>query len=224
MQTSKWGPPFNEALLYVAAGYDLNEAPKYQKDQQYKMFFESLGDILPCRYCRESYKVFYKALDINKYLNMPSCGLIRFVYDLRNLVNDKLIKQEEKALHEEYQKLLQTKSPDDPEFWRIIREKSHKICFTKPPPDYNELVDRLMKHRAGCSAKMKTCRDPLVTQPKYPTTPDISQMGIDLSGLDTQVYKAGGRKPRKLSRKVSTGRKVSRKRSRKRKTSIRKKR
>src|SRR6476469_7314365 len=139
MNTSSWGPAGWKFLLNVAAGYDLNEAPKNIKDAQYTKFFESIGDILPCKYCRQSYVPFYESLDIKRYLDMPSCGLIRFVYDMKQLVSNKLKAQEAKALHEEFNQLSNRMSKDDPKFWETMRENAKKICATEPTPDFQKV-------------------------------------------------------------------------------------
>ena len=160
MNSTVFGKSAWTYMFMVAAGYRLNETAKEIKDPIYKQFFETLGQTIPCRYCRESYAIFYKWLDIQKYMDKDSDeeGLIRFVYDLKNLVSDKLKKQERTALQEAFNELSKTKSRDDPAFWEIMREKAHKICYTKPAPPIAEVVKDIMQHKVGCSAKMKTCR------------------------------------------------------------------
>lgn len=230
MQSSVWGPKLWNSMFYIAAGYDLNETPKHIKDPQYANFFKSFGDTLPCRFCRESYVKFYDALDIRRYMNMPSCGLIRFVYDLKEQVNHKLKSQEEKALYEEFQKLTNIVSLDDPRFWKMFREKAQKICYTKPTPPFEEIVQEIMKHRASCSAKMKTCRDPM--PPKFPAAPTQQIQDPNDSGiLDRDMYSGGGKRrvTRSVTRKSATSsfkNRKSRKRtvSRKRNVVSRKKR
>ena len=105
MNTSSFGPCGWQFMFFVAAGYDMNETPKIEKDKQYKHFFKSIGDCLPCKYCRQSYGIFYEKLKIEEYMKMPSCGLIKFVYDLKQLVNQKLWVQETKALQNEFNNL-----------------------------------------------------------------------------------------------------------------------
>lgn len=213
MQTTKWSPPLWKSMFYVAAGYDLNETPKYIKDEQYKNFFKSIGDILPCSYCRQSYGKFYDSLDINRYMSMPSCGLIRFVYDLKECVNQKLVGQEHKALQEEFENLKKHISPSDEEFWKQLRDKAHKICYTKPAPPFEEVVANIMKDRASCSAKMKSCRNPLTA--KYPTLSTHISPGPNISGkLDRDVY-TGGKKKR-----ASSGSKARKSLTKKRKSSV----
>lgn len=159
MNTSKWGPCSWNSMFHIAAGYDFNDKDKVIKDKEYTDYFKSLGGILPCKYCRTSYKEFYKKLDIKVYL--ASCkkySLLRFVYDLKEMVNVKLRTQEEQALQIEYQKLG---SKQDENTWKILRRKSQKICYTKPTPSFKSVVDDVMKNRAQCSGVMKHCRQPL---------------------------------------------------------------
>lgn len=161
MQTSKWGKPGWETMFYVAAGYELNDLPQHVKGPQYKRFFQSMGSVLPCKYCRDSYVDFFQELDFDEYLTRR-CGCIQFVYDMKRKVNEKLRLQEQRALKIEYDKLSSTLSTDDPRFWENMQRIAHKICYTKPDPPLAEVIENLSKCKAQCSANMKTCRDPLV--------------------------------------------------------------
>lgn len=160
MQTSKWGKPAWDTMFYVAAGYDLNTLPDSVKRPQYKGFFQSMGLVLPCKYCRASYVDFFNSLDFDEYSRYP-CGIVRFVYDIKNLVNEKLMEQERLYLQEEYDKLIaEGTPPDDPDFWDVMREKAQAKVCTKPAPPFKEVMAKLAQDRAECSDKMKTCRDP----------------------------------------------------------------
>ena len=56
MMTKIWGQPgwiFNHTVTF---GYPIE--PDEEKREQYRRYFLSLGDVLPCRYCRESYQQF----------------------------------------------------------------------------------------------------------------------------------------------------------------------
>lgn len=214
MNTSAWGPPLHRGLFFIAAGYDLNETPKHIKDKQYKDFFQNLGKVLPCKWCRQSYEHFFTLLDIDRYMKMPSCGLIRFYYDMRELINRKLESQEEKALHEEFRNLTQQMSPNDPDFWKIFRMKAQNICYTKPAPPFEKVVEDLYKFRASCSTHMKTCRLPLA--PKYPVVPVQTMPDPNTTGIsDRNTYTGGKQKMTSKSTSVSRKRKrTSRKRTR----------
>ena len=88
--TKVWGEPawtFNHAVTF---GYPIN--PTEQQKTEYKNYFFSLGDVLPCRYCRESYKEF---ITKGKYAltNEILAGrdtLTRWLYDIHEEVNKKL--------------------------------------------------------------------------------------------------------------------------------------
>lgn len=177
MNTSAWGPASWRSMFFIAAGYDLNESPKSVKDPRYKQYLKTIGYVLPCKYCRDSYEKFYESMDIQRYLDMPSCGLIRFVYDMKNLVNAKLIAQEQKALEEAYAVLVNGRPLDDPEVARGMEEAKARICYTKPAPPFEELVADLMQHRASCSPALKTCRAPLKNG-AYPAPPRMPVLPV----------------------------------------------
>lgn len=88
--TKIWGDPgwtFNHSITF---GYPLN--PTAEQKQKYKNYFISLGDVLPCKYCRESYQKFITtgdtALTDEVLKNRES--LTRWFYRVHNAVNDKL--------------------------------------------------------------------------------------------------------------------------------------
>lgn len=208
MNSSVWGPDMHRALFFIAAGYDLNETPKHIKDQQYANFFQTVGDVLPCRYCRDSYRGFFEQLNISRYMQMPSCGLIKFYYDLRTLINRKLWTQEDKALKNAFEELQRTMPIDHPDFWARFREKAQKICYTKPPPPFENVVADLYKHRAGCSAHMKACRTPLPPMP-FPQIRAVPFPDPNTSNRSDKEIYSGGRAAasrRKRKRTKSRGR------------------
>jgi len=58
----------------------------------YKIFYEHMANMLPCKYCRESYRRFLKKLPIDLFLDCRE-SLTVWIYLLHNLVNDKLRSQ-----------------------------------------------------------------------------------------------------------------------------------
>ena len=87
MKTKMWGPAMWVTLHVIAANYPNN--PTQEQKNNYKAFFISLGNILPCGYCRESYKFFSKLIPIDNYL-VNSHYMQYWVYLIHNLVNQKL--------------------------------------------------------------------------------------------------------------------------------------
>lgn len=88
--TSIWGPHEWEGFHAKTFGYPIN--PDDETKQKYLNYFTSLGDVLPCRYCRESYKKFIKKeptkLDMNTMKSRET--LTRWGLALHDAVNKKL--------------------------------------------------------------------------------------------------------------------------------------
>lgn len=88
--TKIWGPPLWTSLHCITFGYPLEPTTEIKK--QYKNFFQNIGNVLPCKYCRDSYKVFIKEegsiLDDEALTNRET--LTKWLYNLHNKVNKKL--------------------------------------------------------------------------------------------------------------------------------------
>jgi len=87
--TKIWGPSLWIGLHCITFGYPIN--PTDEQKENYKIFFEKVGDVLPCKHCRESYKIFIKEQDTdidNALENRDS--LTKWLYDIHNKVNEKL--------------------------------------------------------------------------------------------------------------------------------------
>ena len=54
-------------LHSISFNYPLD--PKDDDKIKYKNFFKSLENILPCKYCRESYEIYYKYIPIDEFLD-----------------------------------------------------------------------------------------------------------------------------------------------------------
>lgn len=90
MMTKIWGKPgwtFNHTVTF---GYPVN--PTDEQKTAYRNYFMSIGDVLPCKYCRESYQYFVKhgdtALTDADLANRDS--LVRWLYRVHQAVNKKL--------------------------------------------------------------------------------------------------------------------------------------
>nr|AEX62522.1 putative FAD-linked sulfhydryloxidase [Moumouvirus Monve] len=88
--TKVWGGAGWTFCHSVTFGYPLK--PTTDDKNNYKNFFISLGDVLPCKYCRESYKKFITegetALTTEVLENRES--LTKWFYRVHNAVNQKL--------------------------------------------------------------------------------------------------------------------------------------
>ena len=90
MNIEKWGPSSWVYLHTLTFNYP--DEPTNKTKQIYKRYFTLTGDILPCKFCRESYKQFLKELPIEPALESRK-KLTKWFYDIHNKVNSKLRKQ-----------------------------------------------------------------------------------------------------------------------------------
>lgn len=88
--TKIWGPSMWESLHSITFAYPIN--PTKQDKENYRKYFELVGEVLPCSFCRESYKKFITTditkLDDNALKNRES--LTKWLYYVHEAVNDKL--------------------------------------------------------------------------------------------------------------------------------------
>uniref|UniRef100_A0A6C0FCV5 thiol oxidase n=1 Tax=viral metagenome TaxID=1070528 RepID=A0A6C0FCV5_9ZZZZ len=75
-----WGPSGWIFLHYVTFGF--RECDK----EDYTHFFNYLGNVIPCRFCRESYK---QILETSPPDVSSREALIKWLWDIHNKVNDK---------------------------------------------------------------------------------------------------------------------------------------
>jgi len=170
LATKSWGPSGWMFLFScIMGGYPPvidNKNPEHLKiKKHFKNMFESLGYTMPCVFCRDSFKVFYKELPIDKFLS-NRIELMRWLYLIRNKVNEKLIQQEIDCYNNEKKRLKiiyysSNKSTDDKKMYydNLKKFKSETFCTKKSPP-FKEVLDRFENIRATCSKKAKTCALP----------------------------------------------------------------
>jgi hypothetical protein len=153
IQTRAWGPPAWFFLHSIVQNYPEN--PTCVQKKSYAQFFKSIGKVLPCRYCRESFQKFVTGRrlksDIKEHcidpdpLTKDDCKLkltnkvlksrdtlITWLYNIHNRINNKLnvkeIPSEEsvKKYYEQFRSIC-TKTVD----------KTLKGC-TQPSNDHSE--------------------------------------------------------------------------------------
>jgi hypothetical protein len=89
MNVNKWGPGGWNFLHSITFNYPLN--PTENDKKNYSNFFKSIGNMLPCKYCRESYIIYYKYLPIDEFLDSRE-GVTYWFYTIHSLVNQKIYK------------------------------------------------------------------------------------------------------------------------------------
>ena len=84
-----WGPHLWIALHSITFGYPLE--PSENDKKNYKTFFELLGHILPCKICRTScYNFIHNLLPLTPERLESRNSLIKWLYEIHNLVNKKI--------------------------------------------------------------------------------------------------------------------------------------
>lgn len=93
LMTRLWGPSGWLFLHCVSFGYpykiDPSNAEHLAKQDDYYRFFYYLGKVLPCKYCRNSYDEFFASNSPIRHLGSRE-ELAKWLYDVHNMVNDKL--------------------------------------------------------------------------------------------------------------------------------------
>ena len=84
MESEVWGPSAWTFLHTVTLNYP--EEPTNEDIKQHKIFFETLGNILPCRKCREHYN--QSIIDEPVKLDSKE-SLTKWLFNLHNKVNEK---------------------------------------------------------------------------------------------------------------------------------------
>jgi hypothetical protein len=125
MDTRFWGP--SGWQLYHLIAYRYPENPDQATRHEYELFYSSMKDILPCRFCRESTTKFMNDLPLQPALKNRHT-LTKWIYDLHNLVNHKLrlqCKEDPKVIC----------PPPDPSFEKVteIYEALLNVEPTVPP-------------------------------------------------------------------------------------------
>ena len=90
MNVNKWGPGGWIFLHSMTFNYP-NEPTDYDKER-YSKFFKICGEMLPCRYCRDSYNIYIKYLPIEPFLDSRE-GVCYWFYKIHELVNNKIFKR-----------------------------------------------------------------------------------------------------------------------------------
>lgn len=90
MNVNKWGPGGWDFLHSITFNYPLQ--PTDNDKKYYSEFFKSIGNMLPCKYCRNSYIVYYKYLPIDNFLDSRE-GVTYWLYTIHSLVNQKVFKK-----------------------------------------------------------------------------------------------------------------------------------
>ena len=95
MDTKFWGPSGWKLLHYMTESFP--DRPSETQKANMITFFNVLGEVLPCKYCRISFKEYIALKPVEKAV-VSKEKLCRWMYDIHNMVSAKLRKQ---GLHHE---------------------------------------------------------------------------------------------------------------------------
>ena len=135
MKTSKFGPSSWKSIHFITYPYKNKKC----KSDHLNIFMESLGYVLPCIYCRNSYKSFCQELPCENYL-LDNNDIFYWTYCIHNKVNDKLRNQGNnvpnnpsfKSICKKYKKI-------NPNIWhKFLTEMIYFISFNYSNRNYND--------------------------------------------------------------------------------------
>ena len=162
MNVNKWGPPGWKFLHTITFNYPLK--PTNYDKKRYKDFFNSIETILPCKYCRDSFKIYAKYLPIDKFLDDRE-GVTYWLYRIHNLINEKVFAKKENCCdflevierYESYRaKGCKTVTKDDKQkydtcFGSLKKDKDKFKKFAERAfKKYNKYCDKCIKKLYKC--------------------------------------------------------------------------
>lgn len=170
MNTRYWGPKLWDGLFISILGrYPIKVITKEDTEikQAFKSMLTNLSVVMPCIFCRNSFKGFLQELPIEEYL-IGRIELMYWLYLMKDKVNKKLICQENKCYNDEKSKLkamFYNKEITEEEYYKKVKEFKDENFETIPTPPFKEVLDKYEAQRAICDKKAKKCRLP---SKKYP--------------------------------------------------------
>ena len=127
MDTRFWGPDGWKIFHSIAEGYP--DKPTNDERYMYGCFFKCLRFVLPCIYCRISFKEYSEKLQVDDHLDSKE-SLTKWMYNMHNLVNDKLRTQG--FLHENDPSYVDIKT----KYKNFISEVNKSNCTHMPGWDF----------------------------------------------------------------------------------------
>lgn len=165
ISTRFWGPKLWDSLFVSILGrYPIRI--KTNEDLEVKFAFKTtltnLSTIMPCIFCRNSFKEFLEELPIEPYL-IGRIELMYWLYQIKDKVNKKLFYQEHLCYNEEKAKMkakFYTKQINEKEYYKNVKQFKSEIFVTVPTPPFQEVLDKYEAQRARCDPRAKKCSLP----------------------------------------------------------------
>jgi hypothetical protein len=86
-----WGPKLWKSIHFIALAYPAS--PNDEQKKNYKLFYESLANVIPCSICANNYKDHLKELPLNEAVLKDRETLVKWTIDVHNLVNKETNKE-----------------------------------------------------------------------------------------------------------------------------------
>ena len=123
MNTTFWGPSGWLFLHSIVQNYPWK--PTLEQKNNYLIFLKQVGNVLPCRYCRESYQEFINEPNtlLDKKVMESRKTLVKWLFDIHNKVNKKLGVTNNPTLKEVWNKYesFRSKCTKSPEIVKKIK-------------------------------------------------------------------------------------------------------
>ena len=167
MSTKHWGPAAWSFLFTSIMGrypmkIDMTNAEHIVIRNAYKCMLTGLSIVMPCVFCRDSFKIFLSELPIEDYL-IGRIELMYWLYLMKDKVNKKLLGQENQCYNDEKKRLkalFYTKQITEKEYYTQTSKFKHDTFQTVPTIPFKDVLDKYEALRAVCSTKAKTCALP----------------------------------------------------------------
>lgn len=167
MSTKHWGPAaWNFLFTSIMGRYpvkiDMTNSEHVIVKNSFKQMLTGLQIVMPCIFCRESFKKFLLELPIEPYLE-GRIELMYWLYLMKDKVNKKLMGQENKCYTDEKRKLkamFYSGVITEEEYYKQVQAFKEETFHTIPTPPFKEVLDKYESLRAVCSDKAKTCALP----------------------------------------------------------------
>jgi hypothetical protein len=164
LKTKVWGPAAWDFLFSSIMGsypYKINKNNKEHLEikKYFKLTLKGLQHTLPCVFCRESYKKFWKQLPIENYLK-GRVELMYWLYLIKDKVNNKLIEQEQEEYNQTvslYKQMYYSGKLSRNEYFVHLETWKTKCFQTIPSPPFQEVLEFYESRRAGCSKRTNSC-------------------------------------------------------------------
>ena len=132
-----WGPHGWKFMHYVALAYPAK--PTSEQKNEYKIFFESIQNILPCGMCSYNYKKHLKELPMDDKVLESNITLLKWTIDMHNKVNvqngkreytsDEVVNLLINNFGEKKENFENTKEPEQSKKDDKPKEKNNSIFF-----------------------------------------------------------------------------------------------